>query len=90
LRLAQRRHVDQPMHGIERLVLLQVSEEVRPHAHHRAQARVAEVLRQDFREAPALALPGAHVKLLALVDGDEECRWLGLMQLFVVARLRRV
>jgi hypothetical protein len=65
LDFAQRRHVDQAMHGIERLVFLQVTEEVGPHADHRTQARVTEVMSQDFREAPALAFSGAHEKLFS-------------------------
>ena len=39
-----------------------------------------KTLRKDFRETPALALLGAHVKLLALVDIQEEGRRLGLAQ----------
>ena len=46
-------------------------------------------MRQDFREAAALALLGAHVKLLALIDVEEEGRRLGLVQ-FLVAALGRV
>ena len=85
LRLAQRRHVDLAVHGIERLVVLQRAEEVGAHAHQHAQARVAEPLREHFGEAPALALLGAHVKLLALIDVKKEGRRLGLIQLLVAA-----
>ena len=68
LRFAQWRHVDQPISGVNRFVLLQVAEEVGPHAHHRTQPRVAEALCEDLRESQALGFFGAHVKLLALVD----------------------
>jgi hypothetical protein len=67
--------------GIERLVLLQLAEEIGAQAHHRAQARVAQAFGDELRETAALALLGAHVKLLALVDVDEEDRRLGLAQL---------
>ena len=80
LRLAQRRHVDQAMRGIERFVFLQIAEKVRPHAQHCPQTRVAERMRQDFGEAAALALLGAHVQLLALIDVEKEGRRLGLIQ----------
>ena len=66
LRLAQRRHFDQAMNGIKRLVLLQVAEKVRPHAHHCTQARVAEATRDNLRETETLTLLGANVKLLSL------------------------
>ena len=39
---------------------------------------------------PALALLRAHVKLLALVDIDEECGRLRLIELVAVAQLRGV
>ena len=42
-------------------------------------------MRKDFREAAALPLLGAHVKLLALIDIEEEGRRLGLIELLVAA-----
>src|SRR5262249_57094491 len=50
-------------------------------AHQRAAGGVAEAFADELREAAPLALLGAHVKLLALVDVDEEDRRLGLAQL---------
>ena len=41
--------------------------------------------RQQFGEAPPLALLGAHVKLLALIDIEEEGRRLGLIELLAAA-----
>src|ERR1700686_3426834 len=78
------------MRSIERLVLLQGTEEDGPQAHHCTQASIAKALRQDFRETAAVAFFRAHVKLLPLVDVDEECGRLWLMQLVAVACLRRI
>jgi hypothetical protein len=58
------------MRAIKRLVLLQLAEEITPHAHHRAQAVVAKAIHYDFREPTALPLLGTYIKLLALVDVD--------------------
>ena len=59
--------------------------EVGAHAHHHAQARVGERLSQEFGEAPPLVLSGARVKLLALIDIEEEGRRLGLTELLAAA-----
>ena len=89
LRLAQRRHIDLLVHPIERLIVLQRPEEIGTHAHQRTQPLVAEPCRDDLREAAALALLGAHVKLLALIDVQKECRRLGLAEL-LAAPLGRI
>ena len=85
LLLAQRRHVDLLARLEQRLVVLQMAEEVGAQAHHRAQTRVGQRLREQFGEAPALPLLGAHVKLLALVDVEKEARRLGLIEFLAAA-----
>ena len=45
----------------------------------------AQRLREEFGEAPALALLGAHVKLLALIDVEKEGRRLGLIEFLAAA-----
>ena len=78
------------MNGIKRLVLHQVAEKVRPHAHHCTQARVAESARDNLRETVTLTLLGTNIKLLPLIDVEQKGRRLGLMQLVVVACFSRV
>jgi hypothetical protein len=73
----------------QRLVVLQTAEKVRPHAHHRTQARIWQRMPKDFGEAWTLMLLGSHVKLLALVDVEKKARRFGLIEL-VVAGLRGV
>ena len=89
-RLAQRRHIDLPTHFVKWFVFLQLTEKIGTHAHQRVQARVGYTLRNHLREPPALALLGAYVKLLPLIDVEQE-RWrLGLMQRVAVTRLSRI
>src|SRR5262249_24049565 len=52
--------------------------------------RVGYTLRNQLRESSALALLGAYVKLLPLIDVEQERRRLGLMQRVAVKRLRRI
>jgi hypothetical protein len=80
LRLTQRRHVDLPTRVEQGLVALQRAHEIRTDAHKRAQTWIAKTLHEDFREAPALAQLGPHIKLLALIDVQEKGRRLGLRQ----------
>ena len=44
-----------------------------------------ERLRDEFGEAPPLALPGAHIKLLALIDIEKEGRRLRLIEFLATA-----
>ena len=67
------------------VVVLQMAEEVGAHAHDGAQARVRQRLREQLGKAPALALLGAHVELLALVDIEKKGRRLGLIELLAAA-----
>src|SRR5215471_20365794 len=90
LRLTQGRHVDLAVRGIECLVLLQFANKVGADAHHDVQTRVENAVNQYLREAPTRVLFGAYVKLLALIDVEEECRRLGLTQFIAVARGSRV
>src|SRR5215475_8633020 len=90
LRLTQRRHVDLAMRGIERLVSLQVTNEVGPHAHHYVQTRVGKAFNQYLRETPTRSLFGSYVKLLALIDVEEKCWRLRLTELIAVACARCV
>ena len=72
--------------GLEqRLVVLQVAEEVGAQAHHRAQARIGQRLREQFGKAPTLAFLGAHIKLFALVDVEKKGRRLGLIEFLAAA-----
>ena len=64
---------------------MQRPEEVGAQAHHRAQTRVGQRLRDEFGEAPSLPLLGAHIKLLALVDVEKEARRLGLIEFLAAA-----
>ena len=84
--LAERRHVDLQAGLEQRLVALQRPKKVGAHAHHHAQARVGERLGKEFGEAPPLlSLSGARVKLLALIDIEEEGRRLGLAEFLAAA-----
>jgi hypothetical protein len=78
IRLPQRRHVNLPVNAIERLIPLQVAEEISTQAHQRTQALIGKTLGKHLRESAPLALLGAHVQLFALVDIDEKGRRLGL------------
>ena len=95
MRLSQRRHVDLPTRVEQGLVALQRAEEIGTDAHERVQARIAKTPRKDFGEAAALARFGAHIKLLALIDVQEEGGWLGLIQfllstLGLVEQIRKI
>src|SRR5580704_5754819 len=69
----------------ERLVILQRPKEIGSNAHEHAQARVAETAGYYVREAVALVHLGAHIKFFALIDVEEECLRLRLLQLLVTA-----
>jgi hypothetical protein len=70
--LAQRRHVDLLAYLEQRLVALQMPEEVGAQAHDRAQTRVGQCVREHFRKALARPLLGAHVQFLALVNVEKK------------------
>ena len=74
LRLAQRRHIDLPMHLEKWFVFLQLAEKIRTHAHQRVQTRIGNACSNHLRKPAALVLLGANVQLLALVDIEEKGR----------------
>ena len=73
------------MDAIERLVALQLAEEVGAQAHHGVQAAVLHRLAQERREAAALPVAGTDIEFLALVDIEQEGHRLGMLKLRVAA-----
>jgi hypothetical protein len=73
------------MHLEKRFVFVQLAEKIRTHAHQRVQTRIGNALRDHLRKTAALALLGAHVQLLALVDIEEKGGGLGPIQFLVTA-----
>ena len=84
--LAERRHVDLQAGLEQRLVALQEPDRSRSAcSSSRAGAGRAAPSANEFGEAPPLLLPGAGVKLLALIDVEKKGRRLGLIELLAAA-----
>src|SRR5215472_7350590 len=74
---------------MEWFVLLQFAEKVRSQAHEFTQAWIAKRLRNEFRKAATLPFLRTDIKLLALIDVEQERGSFGQIE-FLVTALGRI